>query len=436
MITIVALLTFAWIAFWAFKAAQLAIKGWKSSIIAVFVVHAVLCGLPLLLDVVIGKPEYSGYPGIAIAANDDRVYLLYSLYVASCPILWWWLWRRSLRVRGRSSNLSPGSPLHQSRRKTLQYLPIVVLPLLLLPFAPNPKIYLSYTPFQRYLYTQDEAAFYHVLITHATSISLLCITLILLRTCNLLRAAVILSPFIFLDFWLHGKRNIVAIGIVLLFYVIWKKHLLTGRRLYLAGVMGVLIFISFSILYQTKWRFSQEFAQARTLNYWYENARIDFGRDDVIKLALLAELEPEKFGILDYRGQSLMIYLTAPIPRRFWQEKPASYPYRITASAEMRPLRSTGGALTTSVFDEAVANCGWWGMILGPMILWWICRLGDSCRNQTISALTILVVCLIQSTHLLAVIIYVGLWVILVARAKVHKMLRINQRFFSRADSF
>ena len=120
-----------------------------------------------------------------------------------------------------------------------------------------------------------------------------------------------------------------------------------------------------------------------------------------------------------------MIYLTAAIPRRFWPEKPASYPYRLTASAEMQPLRSTGGALTTSILDETIANFSWLGMILGPLILWWICRLGDSCRNQTISALTVLVACLIQSTHLIAVIVFVGLWLVLVARIKILGLLRV-----------
>jgi hypothetical protein len=142
---------------------------------------------------------------------------------------------------------------------------------------------------------------------------------------------------------------------------------------------------------------------------------MDYGRDDVIKLTIFAELHPEIIRILEYRGQSFLFYSVFYVPRDFWPQKP--YPYAVystSAIAMFDSPRQLGWGLTTSILEEAIANLSWAGMLAGPLVVSLVCRLGEACRNSMVSAFTALIACLFLSVHLNAFMVMFLLWVMTV----------------------
>lgn len=424
MLTGLNLFTFVWLAGWSVVAAAMMARGSRNAILFVFPVHFLFCGLPLLLDFLIGKPDYVTLPGIAEAANDPVTSLLYCLYVGVCPLIWWGCTRKHVR---KSVRLGPSRPV---RNRLPAWLRAALIVAILAPFgvllvAPEPDMYLAYTPYQRDLHVRPEAAFSHVFMTYATLVSLLASSYMLLRSARFSRTLLMLAPFLFFAFWLNGKRNIVAVGVGLLIYVAWKRGLLNGWRAYVVPIALGLAFMLYSQYYQSHWRYPTAFTAARTAWDWYENYRIDYGRDHIIKLSLHALRDPGQFRVLDYPGQSLVIYATALMPRYLWPEKPASYAYRLTASATQEATRESGGALTTSILDEALSNFGWAGVLLGPLILVLVSHLGNACRDELALTLTVLMTFFLQTTHLLAIYPFFLLWLGMVIlkhqrRAPVH----------------
>jgi len=425
------ILTFLWLAGWAFKASALLARGARSSILFVFPVHFAFCGIPLLLDQWVGKPDYERYPAIALAAGDATTCALYGLYVAACPLLWWTLSRAS-RVAGSRPAGSLVDRIPNRRSLTAMLTLTTLSPLLVLLFVPEPDMYLDYTPFRRDLLEREDAAFFHVLMTYATVASVLAGMILLLQSRRFFRTLFFLTPCLLAAFWLHGKRNIVAVAAALSIYTLWRKGLLRGRRVFVVGGLIGAVFLAYSWIYQTQFRYPETFTATRTAADWYENFRADYGRDHGIKLCLYAELHPAEVQILDYRGQSLMIYATALAPRRFWPDKPASYAYRLTSEARMIPVKETGGALTTSILDEAISNFGWFGLLIGPLAISLVCRTGDSRRDNLVATLTVLMSFFLQTVHLIAVYPFAMLWIALMILTKPAGNRRLAARWAPR----
>src|SRR5689334_21807876 len=144
MLEILKLLTSAWLALWALNGIVGLSRGRRSSILALYVIHFAFCGLPILLDVLIGQPTYRRFPGFVLATQDSEVVILYCVYVSLTPIIWW--------LVGRGAPQSEGEPtvseivLPAATSGWLAAVPYIFLisPLIALAFAPNPAIYLTY----------------------------------------------------------------------------------------------------------------------------------------------------------------------------------------------------------------------------------------------------------------------------------------------------
>lgn len=382
------LLTFLWLAVWAYVAMRRLAAGFRQSILFAFPVHFVFCGLPLLFDVVVGIPEYRSLPGFHAAANDATTCLLYCLCVSLCPVLWWFSAPKSKADKVRKSPLAAPT---RSGRLEFQALLLVlmVLPPILALASPDRSMYTSYTPFYRG-YALGDVSRFHALVAHATKLAVVASGVLVYRAKRPAACLLTLAPLLVLNSWLHGKRNIVALSLLVLVYALWKRGVLTGKRLFIGGMVGALLLISFSTFYQTRLRYAPEFSEKRTLTLWFENFRIDFGRDDVIKLAIFDELYPDEIGILDYKGQSVVFIATVWIPRQLWPDKPANYAAHMMTAALNGPAPG-GGRMTTTVLAEAVSNCGWFGFIVGPLLVALVCRIGHGYDDEIIHHLTLLV---------------------------------------------
>lgn len=417
MLAALELLTALWLGAWALRAVLGVARGERQPILVVLGVHFLFCGLPLLLDQLIGRPLYIYTPGFFIATRDPLTAVIYCLYVSVVPLLWWWL------GRGRSAAPMDDAPAARALiRLRLLFMAMITSPLLALILAPAPWLYLSYGAAASEQFNsgarsltvifEDPARYKDVIFTA----SFLC----LVGTAGLLasypRIAIAqlyaLAPWWLLAIWLNGKRYIVAMFLFVVGYMLWDRGHLRGGRLAAALSGALLLMTIYSFGYQLAFRG----ANLQDNDRRYENARMDYGRDDQIKLAIYAELHPERMRILEYRGQSLLFYLCFPVPRVLWPEKPFPYAVYSTSTTLMFSApRQIGWGLTTTVLEEAIANASWAGMLLGPLLVALVCRLGEACRNSMVSALTALIACLFLAVHLNAFMVLFILWVTVVA---------------------
>lgn len=397
------LATFTWMAIFALWALLRLASGVHSTILVVMIVHFVLAGVPLLLDVVVGRPQYVRFPGFRTATSDLVTNLIYCFYILLTSFLWWWMGGAPVRPTLHDSEQVK---LVLPRVLRLMLFMLLLSPLVAVALAPNPGVYASYGAVIRNDSLQENQ--FHNLVALLSVLSLISGALILaLSNKSVLRDA----PVLFIGFvaatWLHGKRSVIAIGLFLWAFVLWYRGYLRRGRLFVAGFICILVLAGFSLAYQTSLRNIET-------NQLYENVRIDYGRDDVIKMTIFAELHPDTMKILEFRGQSILFHLTTYVPRQWWPGKPLPYGQYFTSALLMQPPQLWGWGMTTTWLSEAIANFSWLGIIIGPLTIALICRIGDARKNIIVFTLTSLVASLLLAVHLTAFAPVFLFWVLTV----------------------
>jgi hypothetical protein len=409
---LLSIVTAIWLGAWNYWAIRKLIRGRRSPILFAFPIHFIYCGLPLFLDVFVGIPLYVIFPGFATAANDPTTRFLYCLYVAACPILWYsGVGASQSTMLGQVSSLNSAGRSHPLVPLLLGG--VILLPLAMVLASPDPQMYLMYTPNQRDLYNRGSEAFYHALVVKAIQLSSLAAALVVARSRRPWLATAVLMPCFIMNAWLHGKRNIVALILVFLIYALWRRGRLTGHRLWVAGFVSAAIFFSFSFVYQSELR-NETSGSHRDFTQQLENARVDFGRDHVIKLAIYSELARSSQPLIDYRGQILVYAATMPIPSSVFPNKPTNYAEYVMTEAMGRPSPG-GGTMTTTCLAEAISNFSWFGLLLGPIFPLLVSRLGETTRREFVYLMSVFIVCcsLVVSFSFWAHVAY--LWVAAVA---------------------
>jgi hypothetical protein len=119
-------------------------------------------------------------------------------------------------------------------------------------------------------------------------------------------------------------------------------------------------------------------------------------------MVLMYELNRPDLSILEYRGQSLLFNAVAFISRERWQDKPWPHSVYVTAAALRIKANYIGWGVTTSWLDECVANLGWIGVLLAPLSIGLICRIGDGSGDAVLKIMTIAVTLLLLTVQFAA----------------------------------
>lgn len=408
-------LTFIWLALWTLFAIRQLMSGNRQAILYLLIVHFALNGTPLLLDELWGQPDYSRLPGFYFASRDDKTAVIYCLYVSAIPVFWWLIGRHRIL---NTTALSGGQATEEHilaaiRRFSPIFLVLLVSPLIALALAPEPGIYLTYAWVATRATVSPEMSDYHEIIVFLCTLSLLS-AMGLFAVAPRLRIShyLFLFPWVALAVWLNGKRHLFVFAVALIWYVLyWKGRFLLGSRFVLAGLLLITSVVTFSYAYQETVR---GIGFSGNIDELYEDFRINYGRDDVIKMTIYAELYPATPQILEYRGQSLVFYAAQYVRRHLWPDKPFPYAQYFTCALLHIPPRLLGWGMTTSWLEEAIANFGWFGLVLGPLLPAMICRIGDENANALVYPLTILVSELFLSVQLAAFAPIFYIWIIIV----------------------
>ena len=383
-------LTFAWLLGWAIRAILDIGSTQRRSVSFLLLVFFVFYGIPIFLDLIFGIPDYDGTPGFLVGATTSSVAVVYDLFVAVCPPFWWFT-ARSQRQSGDRLLVFAG----KKAQKVLWLL--LASPVIALVFAPQPGVYLTYGAVLGANMSVAASAF-HGIIGGLSILSLVAGTGLLLFRHNFGRSCLLVLPFVTASIWLEGKRTIVALCIVLFWAVAWMRGLLTQSRLITFGACTLIAFGGYVAWYQLTFR-PTSVANSYSV---YENSRVDYGRDHDLKAAIYCELKGDDQPILEYRGQSILFYLTMYVPRSRWPEKPWPYAVYVTAHALQISATDIGWGLTSSFLDEAVANFGWLGLLVGPLAFALLCRICDHSPDPFVKVVGVLVACLLMSVELAA----------------------------------
>lgn len=405
---------------WLFFTISRILKGSKDSVLIIIPVFYIFFTLPLILDHTIGPPSYSKYPGFLIACKDYTTRIIYSIYTAYIPFI---LFKYG-RIRKSVNNVNYHVNVNSIR--LILYI-FLFLPVLLILFSPNPLIYLNYAAATKGLLNLEEEEFHNYVSLFSMLSILAYVILIFIKRGPIFFYSIILLPFIIIDIWVYGKRFIVVTFIVLLVFVLWKKGALRRFGIIAISIMSLLLIFLYSSIYQNTVR---EFENL-SFEEKYTNFRIDYGRDDVTKLTIFSELNPNKIKILNFRGESFLFYLTFFVPRDIWPEKPYPYAQYVTSAVFLSEPKLWGWGFTTSIFEEMIANFSWLGMILAPFSIALICRIGDSFNNGLISIFSILIAMLLMVLHLTPYITIFMLWIftIIIFKFKRNKVKKSQSCF-------
>lgn len=409
MIDLLRLLVFCWLTLVALLAMRRLLMGDRHAVLVVLVGHWVFNGMPLLWDLVYGLPNYR-FPNFARAALDPVANLIHLLFIAGIPPVLAVVglpWRRPpisheerLMAPLSAPATDPGAPI-------MILYGLLVLPLLLALVSPMPSLYLQYG------FVADDSiripadmVFFHSFVAMTAILAVTVATTLLTSRDNILRQWMLTFPWALMSIYLMGKRTIIALYLVLLSQRLWDLGILKGARIpiYLVGITLVFAFVSFA------YQFSVRSISTASIpaEHFYENLRLDFGRDHTTRAAIFAELKAEK--IMSFRGQASLFDLTALVPRSVWPEKPYPYSVYMTSYGMGIPPQFLGWTFTTSLFDEAIANYGWLGMLTGPIFLALLCRLTDGNRTILFRSLGYIVCVLFLAVQLSAFLILFVVW--------------------------
>ena len=397
------ILAYAWLAY-----KRLRRRG-VSATELVILVHCALTLVPILMEYFGGQASLAVFPALRNILLDETVELIYLIYAVCVPPILWLFQFKAVRPARRPSRI-PGSEVASAIRL---YRPIiwaaVFLPVCYVWLAPHPELFMTYAAAATRAFDADDVLFFAELYP-LTYLALLSAALLFFTSRRPLMAGPALFVAVLAVGWLNGKRNYVFLMLLLSIAVLALRQRWMLRRVVIVGGLTVLGYSFFSQWYQATYR-----GTFLTDTGLYDALRLDIGRDTDIRLAIASEVHPTLPPILEYRCQGLLFNALFFIPRQYWEEKPRPYYHYATLRAlggGYVPLLSWG--LTTSWLGETIANCGWLGMLVGPITLALFCRVGDRCRDPIMSLLTALNGALLLEVHMSAFLPLLIIWLVLI----------------------
>lgn len=374
------------------------VNGSRRAIDFVVVVFYSLFVVPRIFDRVWGESDFSVFPGFYWAHSVPESSRVYSVFLVGTFLIFF--------VFGRLGR-APSTGDADGLSAPLQYfcLLLSVLPFISVMFAPEPLAYLDYASVAIGTSNREILA-YHEIVSSFALLAILCSSVLIAGGSEVRSWVRLLGVVAGLgSIWVTGKRAAVAIAIVSLLIVAVQRSRVPRRNLVLGGGLAALLLGAYSIFYQAAFRADNELANG-VLGY-----RIDYARDSPLLMAISSELRPGVLTILEFRGQSYLYNLLALVPRDFLSNKPYPYSYYFTSALFELPPQNLGWGMTTSIFDEAVANLGLWGLVAAPIAIGLLALFSDRIVNSFTRALCILILCglcAIQVSVLLPPIVFVA----------------------------
>lgn len=366
--------------------------------------------LPIIFEWLFGIQDYSyKSPGFDKALNDTKTNLFYSIFAIVIPLVLYLLGRKNTGIALRDIKDSFLS-LKVKREIYILIVMLMFVPLIVVLLSPSPEKYIfEYAYFQKYsdLANEIELWYHQNILRIAGIISLLSILIVKLLSKNTFFNNFLIYSAAIITGVLDGKRTLFAfiiLGILLVDILKTKKRKIPLIKITFSIVLILLSFIGYAFA------IDKHTFNVNTL----DEIRLYFFRDVDVKFAIYALLNSEQYKILEFWGQSFLYNLTFYIPRTMWIEKP--YPYDIyvtSASLNLLPGTVLPWSFQTSFFGEALANFGWFGLLISLVILYKFIQVSERTGNPIIILLCLFIIVRAFMNHFGSYSIFVVIWIFL-----------------------
>lgn len=369
---------------WFYKSLKQILKRKSNSLgdYAIVIIYIFNC-FPILLDIIIGKPDYliySWYRYFDKAHDNDTVSIIYDIYVILVmSFIKFYLCRRK-----ESSALIEYTTVKSKvfNGKTLIF--ISILPIIFAIIFGNYNNYLTFQAASSRGLSGIQLEF----LMFSELIGLFSYYCWFFEDTKKTKSYFGLIFYSLIIVWIDGKRYLIATVIVLFMYFYLnsiysiKKKLPLKTIIIVCGLLFGMFYVSYSLTYKINPNFVGNMTEMMYLNF-----RIDFGRDDVTKFVLFREIV-EHSPILDFRFQTILSTLLFFVPRVLWPSKPyPHYRYLTAAIYGVTPLTIPAG-MTPSIFEMSIANLGvLLGILVTCFLMVWIIKLADNVDSVPLKSL-------------------------------------------------
>ena len=206
--------------------------------------------------------------------------------------------------------------------------------------------------------------------------------------------------FLYMNICIQGKRAILFFAIVNIILIVFHNLndiLFDSKTKWLKNVIGSIIGVALTILMLVV----TINVKVENRNYDETNAaelitttRMDFLRDDRVRLAIFSEMNEEEWPMLNYFGETIVynIMSTPPINIFFNILKIKYYTYQqfLTSCLTHSQFNPENNFMTPSFFAELISNLG---IILGVLAMCWLCVFVGIQYNKYPYPLNFLVLC-------------------------------------------
>lgn len=209
---------------------------------------------------------------------------------------------------------------------------------------------------------------------------------------------------LYINLCLEGKRAILffaAIIVFLIFLIRPNKNQVSKkkqkRKFYLIIIVAIIV-VAFSIIFTVYVNTTSRGMKVVELDIIYEVIRVDFLRDDRVRMAIFSLLHPERQKILDYPMQSILVWPFTIVPvcylvRRI-RGKFYTYTHYISAIFRNTPVEITAAYMTPTIYAELISNMG---IVLGTVLMAFFCwKIVQASKNYGYPYNVLIITCFIQ----------------------------------------
>lgn len=364
----------------------------SSSRFIIYYVFVVIYAVPVLLDYVLGLPNYHSwynasvrFSGFINSYNKANVRIIYDVFLLLSQFLILNYGRTFYLTLGRSgnanTNLSTESHYFDgfiTRKMAYACLFSAALSPILCIVMGYPYIMTLWGWRDLQVFTGVTSSSYYTAIEKISYIGVvlsICIIMMkgVINTTFLERSFIKIAATVLLlaNLCIESKRSILFFAIII-FMVIkiygWGKKFNLRKYILLCLICGGIV-LTYSIYIKLEMRGYSSFDEV------YTNLRVDLFRDDTVKLVINSLIDPNTKDLLKYPFESYLTQLAFLFPLDLilgWGEisvPKIGFNTYLTSALSGSTIESGNRWMTTSIADEMIANFGFFGFLILPLIL-------------------------------------------------------------------
>ncbi|MFS0864571.1 O-antigen polymerase [Fredinandcohnia sp. 179-A 10B2 NHS] len=383
--------------------------------------------LPLIMDYVFGFPSYSSlFYGFNISYNDAPTRYVYATYILLSQIIMLIVGNNRFRFSNKKYRSMHDLPrvnniknLHSSSNSMSDFLMFgasIITVVLVVVFPMSKEILWNFG--WRDLGVSIVGQKYYSTVEKLSYISIVSAIIFLFKKQRKIITKVFFITIITMSICVQAKRSIIFFaGVLIISYLLFNTKMSNRKWIYLLGTFIIITFLLYSIYVKITYRDYIGFESI------YTTLRIDFFRDDTVKMVIHSLLYPNTWQVLEYPGQSIITQIGSLFPLQFLHVPSMGYNSYLTSALIGVPVEKSINWMTTSIFDEMIANFGFLGFWIAPTILGIFAKIADRQNNRLIP-ITIAVIMLLMMYSPSYIMWFIQFWLLIVIVERVFRAKR------------